>query len=242
MAIAHVCLQCGWDLAHVHPCREPHYGLAMVQCPRCGHRVVRAPHPLRQVVKRLLRFDAAATALVVQSALVGWFTVASVTILLGAVMLGAEWTRRQHAPDWTLTYLGSSALVCVLLGAWLRAGLGHLSRVRAWAAWLAWMVLVLCLVAVLLPMPREVPVASNLLIEGVPRAYVRQIGLGQALMSSLSAIVLVAVPGSVGVIAMLAIGLAGIPIGRGLAWVGGALRRARWRWRRRRRRLAAAAT
>ena len=41
MAISHVCLSCGLDLARVRARLEPYYALPIVVCPDCGRTAVR---------------------------------------------------------------------------------------------------------------------------------------------------------------------------------------------------------
>ncbi len=63
MAISHLCLQCGFDLARVRPQRDPHYGLPLVHCPKCETAAVRRRHPVwrgwrngRRTVRSLFQF------------------------------------------------------------------------------------------------------------------------------------------------------------------------------------------
>ena len=55
MAISHVCLSCGLDLARVRALLEPHYALPVVVCPDCGWATVRrAPQGGRSLYRLLV--------------------------------------------------------------------------------------------------------------------------------------------------------------------------------------------
>ena len=57
MAIAHVCLGCGFDLARVRAGADPHYGLPLIICPQCTTATIRRKHPLQKGFRFCLRLD-----------------------------------------------------------------------------------------------------------------------------------------------------------------------------------------
>lgn len=46
MGVAHVCAGCGESLTRVRAFDDPHYGLKLVRCPRCGRVETRRRHPI----------------------------------------------------------------------------------------------------------------------------------------------------------------------------------------------------
>ena len=80
MAIAHVCLGCGADLARTHVIRDPHYRLPIVICPDCGEACVRRVDPILQRWRAFQPIALALCALFVQVLIV--FLLAPATALV----------------------------------------------------------------------------------------------------------------------------------------------------------------
>src|SRR5262249_31403891 len=146
MALAHICLGCGLDLARQHPRKEPHYGLPLVVCPRCATACVRRRHPIVVRWRQFRRVDWALSILVVKMLWALATITATGFTMFGALMLMARWPQIEHefTSGWKshLFALGMAAawafviLPCII-GAWITAGLGHLTRRQAWIGWLA---------------------------------------------------------------------------------------------------------
>jgi hypothetical protein len=130
MAIAHICLQCGTDLAHARPVREPHYGWRLVTCPRCGWHVVRRRHPVWSKWIWLRRIDWALTVMAVHL-LIGLGMLAAALSMPPLVLLMIV-TFRPGSSDWITgaAWLGAAFVsAAVATGAWLTVAFGHLRRV-----------------------------------------------------------------------------------------------------------------
>ena len=132
MAISHLCMSCGHDLATMRVRRDPHYALPMVFCPDCGTAAVRRPHPSLQAWRTLLRLATSLFALAFQLA----FLAAFATGVVSACVLATE----QYLGGYVavpgelqrLVAFLAFGVMPVALGAWLTAGLGHLRRLSAW--------------------------------------------------------------------------------------------------------------
>lgn len=157
MAISHICLGCGADLAGERASPEPHYGLWIVACPRCGRVAARRWTRVLWQRRRARRVRAALVALGSRMALLllataavlvgAWYMTATLDEVglgwedLGGVVSGRiEWP----AEDWALRggpfVMGGWVLACLTAGAVLGAGLSHW---RWWAAWGCWGALLL---------------------------------------------------------------------------------------------------
>jgi hypothetical protein len=140
MAIAHVCLGCGYDLARVRPQREPHYRLPLIACPRCGTHCVRVDHPILVRWRNAKRVLLSLAVLLAQAAMatgLAMLTPTVVVVTLRALAnLPIEWERRAIA----LTLIGASITgLGLLTGAWTRAAFAHLNQWWVWLSWLALM-------------------------------------------------------------------------------------------------------
>lgn len=153
MRASHICLGCGLDLWRLRALPDAVYGLPVVVCPGCGRAAVRRAE--RQRRWRLLR--QAVMSLVLRTiglALVLLATVAAcvsfaelespgaasgpkLPALVDAVFEPAtdgEDPARQLAQRLTLVMLIGGG---VIVGVWLRTGLGHWDGWSAFGAWLA---------------------------------------------------------------------------------------------------------
>jgi hypothetical protein len=227
MAIAHICLDCGWDLARLRPRKEPHYNLFIVHCPRCESVSVRRVHPMMRMWKSIRRVDWALTMLVAQLILTAAFTVAN---LIGAssVAVGLWTIYRDNAGDDVLWFIMVPLLIIApLTGAWLTAGFSHISAWKVWLGWYAWLLIMLVLnVTITLAgsdeLAREVSIVWN--IDPLEKA------MYGALFAWLA--------GGPLLLVMLVFALPGIVLGRGVLWSFRRLGRSHWRVRRRMRRRA----
>ncbi len=134
MAIAHVCLGCGADLARIRVIRDPHYRLPIVICPDCGEACVRRVDPILQRWRTFQPLAAALCALFVQVLIV--FLLAPATALvIDAVpdlfpvrISGNVFDLLYNQP---ITAMVVGVTLPVLTGIWMATGLGH------WRPWLA---------------------------------------------------------------------------------------------------------
>lgn len=219
MTIAHVCFGCAHDLAGVRAIRDPHYALPLVLCPGCGKAHVRQTHPFHARWIALLRIGTAVTALIFQSVVALTLICSTLAVVAGALALGyaamiGEPTRQ------TMINLGVGlGTVSIVTGAWLTAGLSHISW---WRAWLGWMLLVVLLVSL-------IAVVSLAALGGRVPDLVSWI-VGTSVITAAACVPL-------GIIMVLA--LVGIPLGKMILTAHRGFVRGRFRWRRRRRALGA---
>jgi hypothetical protein len=226
MAIAHVCMGCGLDLARVR-LRPPesHYGLRLVICPRCSWTCTRlsggprSRHPIWQGWRTYLRVQRSIAAILGQVAivivLIGFTLpvvghVGSVVKTMGLAGL-LEYETRFGAV--------AAVVLAVLTGTWLSSCFPHWRHGTPWLAWTGLLTLVVLGVKIALPLKARMDVRF-----GMAGADVRIDWEGTAMM--------LAVFGT-----MMMVSLAGVPLG-GAVRVSYARRRA-LRWSRRRRRLRA---
>jgi hypothetical protein len=138
MAISHVCLGCGLDLALVRPIRDVHYGLPLVICPRCDAACVRRRHPLQHSWRSFLRVRKSLCTMfwhiMVLSALLG-FNIAAIAF---APRL-AEMPLDEAINDYRSEVILCFVVVPIITGMWLTAGLRHCRR---WFTFGLWMTLV----------------------------------------------------------------------------------------------------
>jgi hypothetical protein len=233
MAIAHVCLECGWDLARTRPRREPHYGLMLVSCPRCQAASVRRVHPVWARWRQLVRVDSALRVLVTQVGFIVLFTFITTMTCIGALMLMAEVRRVGAAPHGAIAFLiWALGILPMLIGTWLTAAFSHLPAWKAWLGWLACVGLMLAVAAMFGPLPAEIdhrPRPSGALGDAAVVPWMLQ-GLRQITAPAMGVATIIAL-----------ISLMGVVPGRGMLRLGAAIRAMVWRLRRKRRRLAAAA-
>ena len=85
MAISHLCISCGFDLARVRVRPDPFYALPIVICPDCGDTAVRRRHPMQQAWRTVLRLKTSLIALAFQLAMLigGGAAVVAVCVLVG---------------------------------------------------------------------------------------------------------------------------------------------------------------
>ncbi len=146
MAISHVCMGCGLDLARVRAAPEPHYGLPLVTCPRCAGACVRR-HPSRIGWRGARRLRRAAAGLAAQVAIL--LGSAAITTIASISMAVERFTPRTVAQDFMAVLRGDEDLLmsgplvaavallgwAVLVGLWLSATLRHLGVPRAILLW-----------------------------------------------------------------------------------------------------------
>lgn len=234
MAIAHLCIRCGWDLARMRPVREPHYGLPVVTCPRCSRVTLRRRHPIWQRWHEFRRVDWSLTVVAIQVILL--LTLGTITtfcipavLLNAAPLIGSELFKGRRSDEheirlfawlcfWVFGVLGP------ITGAWLSAGFSHLRRWKVWASWAGFMLLIQLVLA-------------GYFIVASSDADVFELGLQRTVVFDRTriAVILFLAPGSMVLAGIMLAALVGIPAGRLLIWLGRYMRSVRWRWRRRRR-------
>jgi hypothetical protein len=222
MAISHLCLSCGFDLARVRARPDPHYALPMVRCPDCGAAAVRRLHQSLHWWRTLVRLKTSLVALAFQLTMLASLGSA---VVAACVLAGEQWVRGRlgvlDRMELVVAFLAFGVLP-VVLGAWLTAGLGHVRRTGAWLAFTILALGLLSLDCVGEPLTRQLIEACGL---SLAQSDFRWDRFGARL-------VLLA--------AIMTIATAGIPLGM-LARVG----YRRWRrnrWCARRRRLRARRT
>ncbi len=225
MAIAHVCNECGLDLARTRPVREPHYGLLLVTCPRCSRHCVRRRHPFVVWWRTLLRVDASITALGLQIVAAGGFAALTFVSIATLAAVFAD-----MLTDGTSRAALFVLILCIVglpiaTGVWLGAAFTHL---RWWQAWLGWAGFLYGLAVVIAGIASAVFMATAGLAPN--GGWVAGTTIGGVTILTLAPVLVV----------MLIVTLCGMPLGRPLAKLNGFARRVRWRMRRKRRRLECA--
>lgn len=134
MAIAHVCLGCGADLARIHVIRDPHYRLPIVICPDCGEACVRRVDPILQRWRAFQPIALALCALFVQVLIVLSLAPATVLVIdavpdLLPVRISGNVFDLLYDQSFAVMVIGVT--LPVLTGVWMTTGLGH------WRPWLA---------------------------------------------------------------------------------------------------------
>ena len=230
MAIAHVCVHCGRDLARVRPQREPHYGLNLVRCPGCGAASVRRRHPVWHGWRTFRRLDFALTMIFLR-----FLGIASMTVLcaFGAILtiaLASELERpgATLSREMLLFLLLFYLLLPLTLGTFLRTAFAHVAPWKMWVGWLVWMTAVVCVIS-LHPLESQMDPRGVL---GGELSMFRWVFYG---------CLFIVVPGVAAIVALLILALPGIFTGNLLLRLRDALASAKWRWRRKRLRLAGAA-
>jgi hypothetical protein len=133
MALAHVCSGCGANLALARPRRDPIYGLPLVWCAGCGRPSVRCLHP---IWRRWQELRAAAVAL-------GWLALRLVLVLFMWIVALLATAIVMHSIDAARVleawFVGVVVVlfgaVAVSQGVWITTGLSHLSHRGAWLGW-----------------------------------------------------------------------------------------------------------
>jgi DNA-directed RNA polymerase subunit RPC12/RpoP len=206
MAISHLCITCGADLARVRARREEHYGLPLVLCPRCGTAAVRRQRPLgRWWATRRLGISLA--ALLAQLALLTGFIWLTIFV---CIELGREIALGRlgiDQPEKTIILALAFGLLPIALGTWLTAGLRHW---RGAAAWITFALLILPMLSI------DTLILPWLAILVNDAAFAAEVGpcrwdlwLGRLIALA----------------AIMGVALLGIPVGMGLAFAHDRLRR-----------------
>ncbi len=227
MAIAHVCINCGWDQARIRPRREERYGLNLVACPKCESHAVRREHPVWRGWRRGRR---TAFGLFVLAARVFITLVLTALHVLASIGLLALWVEVRREGDlpvgmgaFMVLMLG---LLALLTGVWLTAGFEHIARWKMWIGWLGWITLILIIVSLHGPLGDDLDPRGEI---DDPLSTFWWVIYGFAC---------IVVPGALAAEAILLVALPGIGIGQGILWLARLGRRAGWRKAYRRRHLA----
>ena len=215
MAIAHICLGCARDLAHHRAIRDPHYALPLVICSGCGKTHVRRTHPFTTRWTDTLRLGTALIALLFQHAVAAALIVWTFSVMIGAYVIGFATYTEQVSRVTMLSFVGGLAGVSILTGAWLTAGLSHITP---WKAWTGWTVLILGLSAI-----------------GTAVFLVAFTGRIPDLASWAAGVGLLTAGAAAPLSIIMLLALAGIPLGKLILAGHRAFVRERFRWRRRRR-------
>jgi hypothetical protein len=151
MALAHVCLGCGFDLARQRPRKELHYGLPMIVCPRCAAPSVRRKHPLMVRWRQFRRVDWAVSILVAKLLVAVAIAAATAFTILLSLLMAINWPPPKAELDVVRNFAVWAVIVLpLIIGIWITAGLNHLTRRRAWLGWAAVLSMVVLLIAALL--------------------------------------------------------------------------------------------
>ena len=231
MAIAQVCVKCGWDLARVRPEPEPHYGLKIIRCGRCAAVSTRQLHPVSDGWRKFRRLDFVMTVIGVRVGIIVTLTFLSTMACVGGVALWSEIQESDGLPRGAgLFLIAVFAVLAPLLGAFLTSAFEHIPLWKVWLGWLGWMALILFMVSLHGPIDPQFDPRNDIQQPG--DTLWRWVGQG---------VLFITLPSMLVALAIAFAALAGVPLGRGLLWLSAVGRRARWRRRYRRRRLARAA-
>lgn len=160
MAISHICLTCGLDLARVRAQFDAALGLPVVTCPECGRHCVRRRHPLIAGWRRGFRLRTALWTLIGQLVVtvVMAVQIAAISRRIAEEMIADDSTliaivrnayRVQAGPGgfdvggvgpWSMT---TWLVASVLVGVWLGSAFPHW---RSWAIvplWALWLIAML---------------------------------------------------------------------------------------------------
>ncbi|MHC4413652.1 MAG: hypothetical protein ACYS0G_00055 [Planctomycetota bacterium] len=215
MAISHVCLTCGFDLARARVRPEPHYALPVALCPGCGEAAVRRMHPGQRGWRSLLRLKTSLVALILQLSLL---LALSGSVTAVCVQTGDAWFRGIIVSEKEMVILVFLAfgLVPISLGVWLSAGLSHTRRLAAWLVFSGLILFLISLDCIGDPVTRRLLDACGMTIS-----------LADYRWDLLSARLVV-------LITIMTVATAGIPLGRLALAAHRQWRRSRWQARRRR--------
>jgi hypothetical protein len=218
MAIAHVCPQCGHDLARRLPQREPQYGLRLVLCD-CGWASTRAIHPIWREWRWTVRFVPAALALIGQALAIIALATANV---FAAAWLGRLWLDDDVAlavQEQRVWLIWPLVVVPLITGAWLRATFGHWRYFTQYLAWAALVVVVMTFVFIVLPWLAMIEY---------------RMGVGRAPSETVYSMTPLWLRSIAVLGGLMVISIFGMPIGKGVEIMHGRRRQRRWRRRRRR--------
>ena len=207
MAITHICLACGTDLARTRAVLDRAYDFWVVTCPQCRAAAVRKPNAIKRIWFRTLRLDIALSIIVVQIVIGTALLLAArgiLDVLVDALRAGRplDAVRMDLSP-----VLLAAVVLAMLTGIWLTAGFSHIKR---WRLWIGWPIVLLASIAIL------------------PMGFV-QVFDAKTFFHYVFLFMCTLIP-------FMLVAALGIPMGHGLLWLHGRFRSARWRYRRRRER------
>lgn len=222
MAIAHVCIQCGLDLARVRPQSrrdDPYYGLPLVICRRCGHSAVRRKHPLQQKWRHLRRLFLALLVIGLQIAAAQVAGAATIAFVVGAA---SEEFEIPHDQDVQYAIAAAFVAIALFTGAWLTVGFRHL---RWYFVWPGWTLLMMCFLFIITFNIAYVGRGGGLGISFGTMAFAERLQYAtlELFLPMASAVLLIMIAATAGIIP-----------GRICLWFLNLIRSAYWRWRRRR--------
>jgi hypothetical protein len=223
MASAHVCLECGWDLARIRVRREPHYGLPLVMCPRCDTATVRRRHPIWTSFNTLRRLDCTLTVLVLQLGFIVLFGFLTMMSVFALIMMLLEVPRfREGEISWLLLF--TLVLLPLAVGAWLTVAFHHHRRWRVWLGWFGFMLLPMAVLGLVLLVNDEFYLGGGIFASDT---------LLMRWLDMIVSVGLFVIVAAVPLGGIMIIALAGIPLGKVILWLFAHVHRQRWRWRRR---------
>ena len=135
VAISHVCMSCGLDLARQRVRVEPHYHLPIVTCPRCNWTCVRRRHPIQARWRAFLRAFASIRAMILQ--VFAGAILAVTTIGISGWLADVLHTLPIYGfQNYDIRFPLVSALCCAIAtGVWLTAAFGHWKPIPRWFCW-----------------------------------------------------------------------------------------------------------
>jgi hypothetical protein len=217
MAIAHLCLECGWDLARIRAVCEPHYRIWLVRCPHCARACVRQRHPLWRGWRKFLRLKASLLAMLGQTFVLLILTAINLLALSFSHQLRG-WSAADAWEEYRAQIILSFVVVPIVTGTWLTAGLRHCPRWKIWIGWTLFIALLLSVEYVMHGIGRAFNIPHY--VSNNPRVVVRE------LIWNLGTLAL-----------MMTIALAGLPLGWKLLQSFSGNQRHYWRKRRIKRRM-----
>lgn len=225
MAKAHVCMECGTDLARVRVRREPHYHLLLVVCPGCRAVSVRRHHPIIARYRQARLVTLAIATVIVQLGLIGLFTflnlMSAVTLLFSVL----EVPQRRSDEDILILAVMAVVVVPVATGAWLSVSFHHLRRWKVWMGWFTFMLVPPGVLGWVRAMSEEFILGDATWLGAASDSFAVSVAVSTILF-------LIVASGPL--IVMMIVATAGIPLGLGIVWVHRWLQRALWRMRLRR--------
>ena len=136
MAIAHICHNCGTDLSHIHPMRDPHYELMIILCPNCGKGCVRIMHSFLRSLRKPKKVINSAFVLILQIFILLLCALSATFIIL---TIAHDFLLARTLNDFLISIWPYSIIQFVvmsfLVGSWLSAGLAHLSFWKSRMIW-----------------------------------------------------------------------------------------------------------
>lgn len=232
MSIAHVCSECGCDLARTRPVRDPHYGLPLVSCPRCGRIAVRQRHPVTLHWRQTVRIVRALLTLIVQSILLIAFATFNTVAAIGVVASLDHNVTHKDRPYIAIFYVIAVGVLPLTIGTWLTVGFSHL---RWWLVWIGWALLIGVIVGLVAFIGELGPEFAP--PEFAPRSFYPGRALNAADIARLNMRYIV-LPAWIVIAVMMVVASGGRLIGKGVLWGWSHYRRSNWRRRRKRLRLA----